>query len=145
MVLCALFGCKAPAAPPTVGDLHFPVLVLFEQGGVLRHNDAADLNSMSVQRVVGSNSPPFLIDSNLDIYRLDRLASVHGGIWLIANPSGRTEVTFDLARVAQSDAAQSRRLIAERDQRARSDDDGGAREHLARAQTFDAMAAAIGR
>ena len=118
-VLCFIcvfsLACGGPPPPASVDALAFPVLVLFEQSGVVRHDDAADLRTMSVQRVVGSNSAPFLIDSRLDIYRLEKLASVHGGMWLMANPSGTTEVTFELMRVAQADAAQARRLIAERD------------------------------
>jgi len=126
LALCALIGGCKTQPPPTVETLEFPVLVLFEDSGVVRHDDAKDLRRMSVQRVTGSNTPPLLIDSNLDIYRLDGLASIHGGMWLMANPSGRTEVTFELIRVAHADAGEARRLIVEREVRLRHGDDGGA-------------------
>lgn len=43
-----------------------------------------------------NNEPPLLIDSKFKIYSLDHFQSVHGGLWLMANPSGMTEVTFEL-------------------------------------------------
>ena len=141
----ALLGGCASEQPAVVGDLAFPVLVLFEDSGVVRHDDAADLRTMSTQRVVGSNSPPFLVDSRLDVYRLDRLASVHGGLWLMANPSGHTEVTFELVRIAQADVARAQALIAERDPRLRSGDEPEARRRLLEATTLAAMLAAVDR
>jgi hypothetical protein len=144
-LLAALLGGCTPPAPPTVDGLAFPVLVLFEQSGTVRHDDAADLGSMSVQRVAGSNSAPFLIDARFDIYRLEQLQSVHGGLWLMANPSGRTEVTFELAREAQGDAERARALILEREPRLRSGNDAQAAARLAQASTWEAMLAAIDR
>ena len=89
--------------------------------------------------------PPFLIDSRLDIYRLEKLASVHGGMWLMANPSGTTEVTFELMRVAQADVAQARRLIAERDGGLRNDPDPAKLAALERAATLAEMLSVVGR
>lgn len=139
-----LAACK-PAPPPSPETLAYPVLVLFEQSGVVRHDDVADLKEMSTQRVVNANSAPFLIDSKLDVYRLEKLASTHGGLWLMANPVGRTEVTFELARVARADAAQARALIVERDVDFRYQGDDAAKQRLANAKTFAEMLAAIGR
>ena len=144
-VFAALLAGCAPAAPPSVEGLAFPVLVLFEQSGTMRHDDAADLHSMSVQRVAGSNSAPFLIDARFDIYRLERLQSVHGGLWLMANPSGSTEVTFELVREAQGDAARARELLLQRESRLRSGLDPDAASRLEQASTWPAMLEAIGR
>lgn len=143
--LAALLAACKPAPPPTPEALAYPVLVLFEQSGVVRHDDVADLKQMSTQRVVNANSAPFLVDSELDVYRVEKLVSTHGGLWLMANPVGRTEVTFELARVAHGDAAQARALIAERfvDIRGRDEEDAAKRQ-LAKAQTFAEMLAAIG-
>jgi hypothetical protein len=43
-----------------------------------------------------NNQAPVLVDSAFNIYSLDNLRSVHGGLWLMANPSGATDVTFEL-------------------------------------------------
>ena len=51
----------------------------------MRHDDAVELRTMSVQRVVNAHSPPYLIDSRLDLYRLEQLQSVHGGLWLMVD------------------------------------------------------------
>ena len=106
-LLAALLAACAPPPPVQVEGLAFPVLVLWDHGDPVRHDDATDLRTMSVQRVVNAPAPPWLIDSRLDIYRLEQLQSVHGGLWLLANPSGATEVSFTLTRVAQGDAAQA--------------------------------------
>ena len=39
---------------------------------------------------------PVLIDSQFKIYALERLRSTHNDMWLMAHPSGATEVTFEL-------------------------------------------------
>lgn len=139
-----LAACK-PAPPPSVDDLAYPVVVAWESSGIVRHDDAKDLQVMSTQRVVNANSAPFLVDSQLDVYRLDRLASTHGGMWLMANPVGRTDVTFELVRVAQGDAARARALIARRTWEIREGNDSAAAKRLATANTLAEMLAAIGK
>ncbi|HET7843746.1 MAG TPA: hypothetical protein VFL14_06325 [Xanthomonadales bacterium] len=143
--LAALLAACKPTPPPTANDLAYPVLVLWEAGGVVRHDDAKDLQVMSTGRVVNANSPPFLVDSRLDVYRLDKLASTHGGMWLMANPVGRTDVTFELALEKQGDAELARRLIAERDVDFRYQGDAAAKEKLAQSRTLAQMLDAIGR
>ncbi len=142
--IALLVGCKAPS-PLTINDLNYPVLVLFEQSGGVRHDDARDLSVMSVQRVMASNSPPFLIDSHLDIYRLDKLGSEHSGLWLMANPNGQTEVHFDLQRVSLADVAKARQLILARDPTLRSQDGAPLREKVEQARTLKAMLEVIGK
>ena len=144
-MLAALLSACAPPPPPTVEGLAFPVLVLFEQGDPVRHDDPTGLRTMAVQRVVNAHTPPFLVDARLDIYRLEQLQSVHGGLWLMANPSGPTEVSFTLARVAQGDAEQARGLIAARTWAIREGGDQDAAARLARAGTLAQMLEAIGR
>jgi hypothetical protein len=141
LLLAALGACRSQ--PPRVEDLAYPVLVLFERSGTVRHDAVADLRSMAVQRVLGSESPPWLIDSRLDIYRLERLESVHGGLWLMANPSARTQVRFDLVRVARADAVQARGLIVERDPTLRAGNDPVRRLRIEEAATLATMLVAL--
>lgn len=140
--LVLLGGC-APPAPPTAADLDYPVIVLFERSGIVAHDDATDLRTMSVQRIVHSHTPPYLVDSRLDIYRLHKLSSVHGGLWLMTHPSGHSEVDFELERVARADAAQARRLIAARDPTLRAGADPATLTRLQQAGTLAAMRAAL--
>ena len=63
----------------------------------------------------------------------------------MANPSGTTEVTFELMRVAQADAARARRLIAERDGGLRNDADPAKLAALERAGTLAEMLSVVGR
>lgn len=138
-----LAGCAAPPPPATVVDLAYPVLVLFEDSGTVRHDSAEDLTMMRVQRVIGSNSPPYLIDSHLDIYRLDALGSTHNGLWLMANPNGLTEVHFKLERIAQADGKRARQLLVERDAAFRGPQNSALQIRLNDAKTLQAMLAVI--
>jgi len=134
-----LAGCAKPP-PPKAADLAYPVLVLFEQSGAVRHDNAGDLAMMAIQRVMASASSPLLIDSRLDIYRLDDLESVHSGLWLMANPSGLSEVRFVLQRVSTADLRRARQLIA-----ARARVDAQAMARIAQANSLAELIAAIGK
>lgn len=52
-----------------------------------------------------------LIDSQFKVYELERFRSTHSSLWLMANPSGPTDVTFDM-KPAQSSAERARELFA---------------------------------
>ena len=55
---------------------------------------------------------PQLVDSKLNVFAMEKLRSVHGGLWLMAHPSEITEVTFELKR-QKSGRAEAQRLFAE--------------------------------
>jgi hypothetical protein len=48
-VLATMIVACSQAPPPTANDLVYPVLVLFEESGAMRHDDAGDLRIMSVR------------------------------------------------------------------------------------------------
>lgn len=146
VLLGMLLGAACSAPPPVLAeDLAYPVLVLFPQSGSVRHDDTADLRMMGVQRVMGYDGTVMLIDSRLDIYRLDGLASTHSGLWLMAHPSGRTEVRFELHRIGQADIEQARRLILEREPTLRDSAEPVPRASLLQASTLQAMLKIIGK
>ena len=109
-LLAWLTGCSRKPAPPpqpavpppTVADLHFPVAVLYPRSLSLLFKDANDLGVMYVQVVINLDDAPTLIDSDFHIYTMQKLRSTHGGLWLMAHPSGGTEVSFELQRAPQS-------------------------------------------
>jgi hypothetical protein len=146
LAACTLLGA-ACSPPPAVSpaELAYPVLVLFPQSGSVRHDDAADLRVMSVQRVMGANGPVVLIDSRLDIYRLDRLESTHSGLWLMAHPNGQTDVDFELQCIDQADIEQARRLMLEREPRLRGAAATALRAALSQASTLEAMLRLAGK
>jgi len=51
---------------------------------------------MHTNYVVLSEGTPVLIDSQFKIYAMEGLRSTHNGMWLMAHPSGLTEVMFEL-------------------------------------------------
>jgi hypothetical protein len=104
-----LAGCSPEPPPPTLTDLHFPVAVLYSNASTRLCKDASELGVMGVQLMINSNSPPVLIDSDFNIFTLEKLRSTHGDLWLMLHPSGDTEVAFDLKRAPKSglDAARA--------------------------------------
>jgi len=46
--------------------------------------------------IVLGEGNPVLIDSQFKVYELERFRSTHSSLWLMANPSGPTNVTFDM-------------------------------------------------
>jgi hypothetical protein len=96
--LCALafVTCRKDEPAPNLTALQFPVAVLFENSSTRLCGEPAELTTMHTNAIVLNDAPPFAIDSQFRIYSLERFRSTHGGLWLMANPSGSTEVTFDL-------------------------------------------------
>lgn len=138
-----LTGCSKPQ-PPKVADLHFPVAVLYSNGSNVTYTDAADLGVMRVGHVLATGDLPVLIDSDFKIYTLEKLQSTHGGLWLMANPVGNTEVTFDLKRAEKSGADAAREIFRTRlDQQTWRTDLGEKRKSLAGQTTLDGMLSAL--
>jgi hypothetical protein len=79
---------------------------------------------------------PRLIDSKLNVYVMEKLRSVHGGLWLMAHPSEITEVTFELKR-QKSGQKEAQRLFSEQLRKQSWRDDLAARlESLGQSQTL---------
>ncbi len=89
-------SCSRKEPSPEVEALRFPVVMLFGNASTRVCKDRAELTNMHTNFLTLNNEPPLLIDSKFKIYSLDHFQSVHGGLWLMANPSGMTEVTFEL-------------------------------------------------
>ncbi len=137
-LLALLTGCRAkPLPPPTVADLHFPVVVIFGTTSVVKFADADDLGTMKISSLNAVTGPPPLIDSSFAIYTLEKLGSTHNWLWLMINPTGSTPVKFELARAPKSGIEVARELMQARlnDQRWRDDLDK-ARRALAAEQTL---------
>lgn len=145
-LLCALFtGCHAPPPPPpTTADLHFPVVVLYGNSNMESFANTSDLGTMSIGKLNTVYGPPPLIDSQFIIYRLANLSSTHNGLWLMANPTGRTPVTFTLERDPKTGIEVARALFLERLEQQTWRTDLEQRRHtLATEQTVAGMLALV--
>ncbi len=92
-----LFGsCSKDKPAPKNEDLRFPVVILFGNASTRLCRRLPELTRMHSNYLNLNNEAPVLIDSNFNIYSLDHFRSVHGGLWLMAHPSGATAVTFEL-------------------------------------------------
>lgn len=101
LALASALAACGPKPSPKIDDLRFPVVVL--QSGTVVYENAADLQVMHVNRItLAPPEPPVLIDSDFRLYTLEHLRSTHGGLWLMAHPSGLTPVAFELKRAAHS-------------------------------------------
>lgn len=140
LVLGSFATCRPRSS---IESLHYPVVILFENSSARLCSGPADFKKMHTNYVVLNNQPPVLIDSDFKIYVLNHFRSIHGGLWLMANPSGLTEVAFDLDS-KKSGLTEARRLFDQqlRKQTWRSDQ-SKALERLSRSQTLVEMKQAI--
>jgi hypothetical protein len=140
-----LAGCKpAPVKPATSTDLAFPVVVLFSNSAALLYQRADELTKMHVNYVTGSDAAPTLVDSRFTIYSMAQLQSTHGGMWLMAHPSGTTEVTFELQRQAETGRAAALALFRQQlDKQSWRTDLDAARGNLSAQPTVESMFAAL--
>lgn len=108
-VLCAflLAGCgRERETGPKIESLQFPVVVLFENSATRLCAEPSELTNVHTNYLKLNSETPVLVDSDFKIFSLEKFQSVHGGLWLMAHPSERTEVTFDLkAQSSGRDAA----------------------------------------
>ena len=143
LVFVLLVGCSKPAPAPKMEKLQFPVVVLFENSSVRVCAGPDELKQMHTNNLTLNNEAPHLIDSRFKIFRMENLRSVHGGLWLMANPVALTEVTFEL-KPLKSGRAEAQRLFAEQLRKQTWRDDQASRlEALQRSQTLLEMEKAI--
>jgi hypothetical protein len=142
LVLGAFATCR-PRSAPNIESLRYPIVILFANSSALLCSGPADFKEVHTNYVVLNDQPPVLIDSDFKIYALNHFRSVHGGLWLMANPSGVTEVAFDLDS-KKSGLTEARRLFEQqlKKQTWRSDR-STAQESLSRSQTLLEMKRAI--
>ena len=143
--LCALawMSCKKDEPGPKLNALQFPVAVLFENSSTRLCREPAELTTMHTNYITLNNAPPIAIDSQFKVYSLERFRSIHGGLWLMANPSGATEVTFDLMP-QKSGREIARELFARHLQKQTWRADlPDLQKSLAAKQTLDEMAAVV--
>jgi hypothetical protein len=138
-----VLGCSKPAPAPKMEKVQFPVVVLFENSSVRACSGPDELKRMHTNNLTLNNEPPQLVDSRFNIFRMENLRSVHGGLWLMANPVAMTEVTFELKEL-KSGRAEAQRLFAEQLRKQTWRDDQAARlEALQRSQSLLEMEKAI--
>lgn len=96
IVCLSLCASCSKESPPKIESLQFPVVILFGNSAMRVCKELADLTMMHTNYLVLSKGTPALIDSQFKIYAVEGLRSTHNGMWLMAHPSGLTEVTFEL-------------------------------------------------
>lgn len=109
--LLSYFGLRSKPRPPVVGDLKFPVVVIHDGARVLVRHNADELHRLNVGMAMKFDGWPTLIDSDWQIYSMEKLRSTKSGLWLMANPTGITPISFELTRQAEGGVARARQLI----------------------------------
>ena len=142
LLLVVVIGCSKPPVPK-MEKLQFPVVVLFENSSVRLSSGPDELKRMHTNNLTLNNEPPRLIDSKFKVFTMENLRSIHGGLWLMANPVAITEVTFDLKQ-QKSGRAEAVHLCAEQLRKQTWRDDQSSRlEALNRSQSLLEMEKAI--
>lgn len=112
LALALIMSCSKHEPAPSLDALQFPVVVLFGNSSILLCSEPADLTKLHTNYLTLNDRDPRLIDSKLKVYLMEKLRSVHGGLWLMAHPSEITEVTFELKR-QKSGRTEAQRLFGE--------------------------------
>lgn len=142
-----LIGCKEKPAPPAskLEEIRFPAVMLFSSSSIRICNDRNELTNLHTNYLKLNEGSPTLIDSEFKIYSLDQFQSVHGGLWLMANPSAMTEVKFELKAQASGQEKARELLVRQLEKQTGRDDLEERRKALASKQTLLEMAAALER
>jgi len=131
-------GCSDEPGPKIDG-LQFPVVVLFGNAATRLCNEPSELTNMHSNYIVLNSETPALIDSAFKIYAMERLRSVHTSLWLMANPSGATDVTFELEPTSSGREAAREFFARQLEKQTRLHDLAARRSRLATEQTLLGM------
>ena len=120
--LLAFVGCadKPPVVTVVPVDrLAFPVVLIYRDQKTGDCTDAefnskaADLGLMGVQRYLflPASEPLFVIDSSGRVCEMRDIQGQHGGLWLMANPSGLMPIKFTLVERKETGIKAARTLL----------------------------------
>ena len=135
-----LVSCREKERAPKIEALRLPVVMLFENASMRACKEQSELTNMHTNYLTLNNEPPLLIDSEFKIYSLDHFQSVHGGLWLMAHPSGTTEVTFELKAQKSGREVARESFMRQLEKQTWRDDLEARRKALASRQTLLEMA-----
>lgn len=138
-----LVSCREKETAPKIEALRFPVVMLFGNASARVCKERGELTNMHTNYLTLNSEPPVLIDLEFKIYSLGHFQSVHGGLWLMAHPSGATGVTFEL-KAQKSGREIARELFARQlEKQTWRDDLESRRKALAARQTLLEMAEVV--
>jgi hypothetical protein len=120
----AFLGCSREPEVVPAAVLKFPVVLI--AGASAAHTvshradvvaNSKDLGTMRVERLSNlpdpdANDPPLVIDSSASVFAMENIEGEHGGLWMMANPTGMMPIRYQLVRHEPSGIAAARALIA---------------------------------
>ena len=130
LLVCAawmgsLLGCnRAPVVVP-VDSLTYPVILVTGTRPTLAVAhvarvvvDKQDLSRMRSELYSGlsdteATDPPIVIDNSAKLADMTQIKGAHGGLWMMANPTGLMPITFTLVQRKQQGVEAARALIAD--------------------------------
>ena len=121
----SLLGCnRAPVVVP-VDSLTYPAVLITGTRPTLfvAHLarvvvDREDLSRMRSELFSGlsdttATDPPIVIDSNAKLADMTQIKGEHGGLWMMAHPTGMMPIQFTLIQRKQQGVEEARKLIAD--------------------------------
>ncbi len=124
----ALLGCSREPVVVPAASIAFPVVLI--TGGAAASNALphrarvfANFDQLSHMRVElysvtsskTSAEAPKVIDANAQVLDMMNIEGEHGGLWIMANPTGMMPIRFTLVRREQTGIGPARDLIAASD------------------------------
>jgi hypothetical protein len=112
-------GCAAKPAVVPVEKLTFPVVLIYRDQKTLEcsqtefNSDAAELGLMGVQHYLflPESEPLYVVDSSGRVCEMREIKGQHGGLWLMANPSGLMPIKFTLVERKETGTEAARQLL----------------------------------
>lgn len=153
LALAALLaGCSREPEVVPVAALEFPVVLITGSATASSVYHRADvvangqgLSRMRVGRFTSlpdaaMEDPPVVIDSTAAIFEMTDIEGEHGGLWMMANPTGMIPIRFRLVRREPSGIAAARVLLGHCDYLGRDLDDDRRKQRVARIRQAGTMA-----
>lgn len=121
----SLLGCSREPVVVPASSLSFPVVLIIGSApsSSLPHRARvmADLDELSHMRVElysqtsskTSAEAPKVIDAKAQLLDMMNIEGEHGGLWIMAHPSGQMPIRFTLVRRKEQGIAAARALIAD--------------------------------
>lgn len=113
----SITGCKQAVRSSTeqqaeLGTLPYPVIVVYETGHFQRLHSMTDFQAIDLSMVLSQTTTPYLIDNELNLFRLEQFASTKGtAAMMVSAGSGTTDVRFRMLPINDENHAQAKQLL----------------------------------
>lgn len=110
-LLAALTGCKGTPREVPVGELAFPVVVIYGETSAQLSPDADDLGRMRVERYMSLPERLLVIDASARVYEMSEIEAQRGAAWMMMHPTGTMPIALKLRAHGAGGLDEARGLV----------------------------------